>query len=399
MASRWWEPPRLYSTRNEAGERKVTWLELFYDLVYVATIIQLGDLLSHDVSPLGFLEFAALFVPIWWSWTGMMFYFNRFIVDDVWHRLMVFAQILAIALLAVSVSTAFEEGATRFALAYFLIRVVLVILYVRAGQAIPEARTLARRFAGGYAMGASIWLLSIFVPSPWRFAIWLLAMGVDLAASLRPATRRLAAVQVPPDVPHMAERYGLFTLIVFGESFLKVTNYASEEPLGVQAAIFGVLGLTIAFSLWWLYFDDVAGAEPVRRPTPTYFWIYTHFPLALGITALAVGITKLVLLEPGAALAVPYRWLLCGSVAITLVAIAILDEVTVRSDELLDNGTRALYRIAAAGIIVLLAAFGGGLPPLVLVGLVALACVAQVVLDFRTAPLPQTREGAIALED
>ena len=80
-------PPRLHRASAGAHERKITWLELFYDLVYVATLIQIGNALSEDITLNGFLRFAIVFIPVWWAWTGITFYMNRFVVDDLWHRL------------------------------------------------------------------------------------------------------------------------------------------------------------------------------------------------------------------------------------------------------------------------------------------------------------------------
>jgi low temperature requirement protein LtrA len=91
--------PRL----NTDAHLKVTWLELFYDLVYVATIVQLGNKLSDNLSLEGFFGFILLFVPIWWVWMGMTFYANRFVADDLPHHLLVFAQIFVVAVLAINV--------------------------------------------------------------------------------------------------------------------------------------------------------------------------------------------------------------------------------------------------------------------------------------------------------
>ncbi|MCB0157354.1 MAG: low temperature requirement protein A, partial [Caldilineaceae bacterium] len=94
MTHRLLAPPRLHQAAH--GEvRKVTWLELFYDLVYVAVLIQLGNILSDDVSPVGLMRFVVLFVPVWWAWTGITFYMNRFVADDVVHRLLIYLQIVA----------------------------------------------------------------------------------------------------------------------------------------------------------------------------------------------------------------------------------------------------------------------------------------------------------------
>jgi low temperature requirement protein LtrA len=91
MLNRWFHAPRLHAP--ERGEaRKVIWQELFYDLIYVAALIQLGTALSDNVTLSGALTFAGLFVPIWYTWTGFTFYNNRFIVDDFLDRMLVFVQ-------------------------------------------------------------------------------------------------------------------------------------------------------------------------------------------------------------------------------------------------------------------------------------------------------------------
>lgn len=94
----WLQPPRLrISEDDEAQPRHATWLELFYDLVFVVAVSQLAHNLSKDVSLTGFLSFAALFVPVWWAWIGTTFYANRFDSDDVLRRLLMGLQMLAIA--------------------------------------------------------------------------------------------------------------------------------------------------------------------------------------------------------------------------------------------------------------------------------------------------------------
>ena len=218
-----WRPPYLHAERHSEEPRRVTWLELFYDLVYVATVIQMGNLLSHNVSWLGFLEFVALFIPIWWSWTGITFYMNRFVVDDLWHRLLIFLQIFAIATLGLSVQGAFGDLGSQFALAYVIIRLLLIIMYARAWIYIESARPVIVGFIRGFTFSSLLWLISVFVPAPWNYLIWALGMGIDLLTPFLPGTRehlRLA----PADLEHLAERYGIFTIIVLGESFIKIIN-------------------------------------------------------------------------------------------------------------------------------------------------------------------------------
>lgn len=375
-----WQLPRLHKAHEGKEERKITWLELFYDLVYVATIIQLGNVLSHNVSLLGFLGFVALFIPIWWSWTGITFYLNRFVVDDVWHRLLIFTQIFAIAILAISVDEATGERASQFALAYVGVRVVLVGLYLRAGWHVEHARPLTNRYAWGFSLAALIWLISAFLPSPFRYILWVAGMAVDFGVAVSPGTRKLHGL-LPPDVPHMSERYGLFTIIVLGEAFVKVISGASEEQLGLSSAIFGIFGLAVACSLWWLYFDDVAGA--VIRPAglAPYIWIYSHLPLAIGLVAFAVGIKELIV-HPGEAFEDKYRWLICGAIALCLVFIALIDLVTTKAGKPLDSKVRARFLFGSAAVVLLLAIVGVWLAPIIFIALVALACAAPIIIDL-----------------
>ncbi len=379
MASTRWLPPRLHTAHAGEHERKVTWLELFYDLVYVAAIIQLGNTLSNDVSWGGFIRFVALFIPIWWSWTGITFYVNRFVVDDVVHRLLIFTQIGFIAVMAMSTQDAFGALGQQFVLAYVGIRAILIILYVRAYRHLPEGRPLTRRYAIGFSLAAGIWLLSAFVPPPARYALWILGMAADFAVPL--TSRRLNAL-LPPDVPHMAERYGLFTIIVMGEAFVKVISSAPDVPLAVQQLALGALGIVIAGCIWWLYFDDVAGAPVKPTGRAPYVWIYSHLPLAIGLTAFGVAMKKVIFLTGGEALPEKYRLLLGGALALYLVFGMLIDLATTRSHDTRPPRVRAAWRFGAAAAVALVAWSGASLGPVVFMAVAAAACLIPIIVDL-----------------
>lgn len=167
----WLQPPQLrIGEGKEQEHRHATWLELFYDLVFVVAVSQVAHNLYEDVSLTGFLGFAFLFMPIWWAWIGTTFYSNRFDSDDIGHRLLTGVQMIAIAALAVNIHHALSDTSGGFALAYAAGRAVLVVEYLRAAKHIPSARGLANRYATGFAIAAVIWLLSVFVPAPQRFS-------------------------------------------------------------------------------------------------------------------------------------------------------------------------------------------------------------------------------------
>lgn len=379
MASERWLPPRLHTANAGEHERKVTWLELFYDLVYVAAIIQLGNTLSNDVSWGGFIRFVALFIPIWWSWTGITFYVNRFVVDDLAHRLLIFTQIGFIAILAMSTQDAFGALGQQFVLAYVGIRAVLIVLYARAYRHVPAGRPLTRRYAIGFSLAAVIWLVSAFVPPPARYVLWLLAMTADFAV---PLTSRQLNALLPPDVPHMAERYGLFTIIVMGEAFVKVVSSAPVDPLTLQPLLLGALGLLIAGAVWWLYFDDVAGSPVKPTGRAPYVWIYSHLPLAIGLTAFGVGMKKVIFLHGGEALPEKYRLLLGGALVLYLVFGMLIDLVTTRSHNTRPPRTRAAWRFGAAAVVGVVTVLGASLPPVLFMAILAAAYVVPIAVDL-----------------
>ena len=94
--------------RKEEKERRATWLELFYDLVFVAVVSQLAENLDHNISLIGLLSFIALYVPVWFAWIGATFFATRFGTDDLAHRILTLLQMMAAAAMAVNVSHGFR---------------------------------------------------------------------------------------------------------------------------------------------------------------------------------------------------------------------------------------------------------------------------------------------------
>lgn len=364
---------------NTDVHRKVSWLELFYDLVYVATVVQLGNKLSEDVSDVGFLGFVLLFVPIWWVWMGTTFYANRFVADDLTHHLLIFAQIFVVSALAIHVFDGLGETSTGFALAYAAARGILVLMYLRAAHYVEAARPLARRYATGFAVAALIWLVSAFVPPPLRFVLWGIGLAVDFYTPLSPGSVRLQK-QLPPSPHHLPERMGLFTIIVFGESFIKVIGGFSGHEIEFERLIVALLGLILVGSLWWVYFQNVA-ERAVNWSRGAQIWLYTHLPLQLGLVALAVGVYKLVTIhEEG--LPDKYRLLISGAVAISLVSISVIEMFTVKSEGERQGRPEFYLRIAGAVAVLLIGVFGGGLDEMVVMLLLAVIGFAQVAFDL-----------------
>ncbi len=386
MRNRWFHAPRLHSP-GPGEEKRVGWIELFYDLVYVAAIIQLGNGLSYHPDLYGFLGFAALFAAIWYAWTSFTFYSNRFDVDDLLHRVLVFVKMFGIASMAVLAPGVFEGRTQGFALAYTLVRVTVIAFYVRAYLHADRGRALSGRYAIGFSIGALFWLASAFAPKPWVWVLWVAGFAIELSAPITGKARELN-YQHPPDAAHLSERFGLLTIIVLGESFVKVLTdlAAASEVAGWETAAMGGVALLVTCSVWWIYFDDVVHSRIRQRPAARLLWLYAHLPLAIGVTSLGVGIKKAVAANPDVALETA-RWILGGSLGLVFLAVAVLDWVTERDESTLDDAARVWMRLGSAAAILALTAAGDLIPNWLFLTLIATVSVAQVVADLMIAPL------------
>jgi low temperature requirement protein LtrA len=383
-------PPTLRSGYDREEERHATWLELFYDLVFVGAVSQLASSLNDDYSPLGVLKFSALFVPIWWAWAGHTFYLTRFDSDDLGRRFLTMIQIVAVASLAVHAPEALGKTSAGFALSYAAVRFMLVAEYLRAARYIPDVRVLTNRYCLGFGLAASLWALSALVTPPWRFWLWGLAVIVDFLAPL--SAGELHA-RFPPHLMHLPERFGLFTIIVIGEAVVSVVMGVGKHGLDFVSGMMGIMGLLIAYSLWWGYFEGAKGAATLTLLSPgrvhTYqLWLYSHIPLVLGTTSTAVGVKHLIALSPGQKLSGFEGWVLSCSVGISVVALSLIllatNPVKVKTDF---RRILTLYAIIAilgmsTGVL------SNTLPGVAILAILTSLCFIQILVSICITPFP-----------
>jgi low temperature requirement protein LtrA len=386
-------------------ERHVTWLENFYDLIVAIIVFQLSRNLNEYVSLYGFLSFVALFIPVVWSWVGVTFYSTRFETDDLAHRLLMLLQIAAAVFMAVSVPDGLGKNSSWFALSYAIMRTILVIEYLRTRRHVPAARQLTTRYSIGFSIAAGIWFASIFVPPPIRLIFWVIGLGVDIGTPLLFA--RQLSVQFAPHIHHLPERLGSFTIIVLGISILGVVDGIAAHNWTVSSMISAGLGLSIAFSLWWTYFDTVDGSEiralrENKRIGIYVTWLYIHFPLLIGFTAFGVSIEHVVLSDQALALSSSEKWLLCISTFLCLLTLGVIQMTSamttpdpISSSSSLANSKKsttyiaAIYSLVAAIAVLLLGVIlkdGILMLPAFLIGIMAIACTGQVILDLKRHP-------------
>lgn len=377
-----WQPPRL-RIEEEHEERRATWLELFYDLVFVVAIAELSHNLSKDVSLGGFIGFVALFIPIWWCWIGATFYATLFDTDDLGDRLLTLLQMSIIIALTVNLHHGLSTSSQGFAIAYIAARCILILQYLIAGHHVPEARPLTNWYIKGCSIGAVFWLVSLFVPIPWRFGCWALGLIVEFITPL--GTGHLA-VQIPPNMSHVPERMGLFTIIVLGESMAAVVRGVAGKQWDTSSILTAVLGVSIAFSFWWLYFDSVDSSplETMKAGKIKIFltWLYSHLFLAIGLAAIGVGVEHIIAKSGFDILPRNERWLFCGAVTLSFMVLSVINFTTCVLDKIHKGRILSAYRLGAGSFVLFLAIAGNNLSSVVLITLVAGACMVTVVLDL-----------------
>ena len=386
-------PPRLLTIKS-GGKRHATWTELFYDLVFVVAVAGLASRLLHNVSWGGAVAFIGLFVPLWWAWVSFTFYADRYDTDDAGQRLMAMVQIAAIAFMAVSISGEVADSSIAYALSYVLARIALIAMYARARRHVAETRELVTGYLTGFSIELIPWIVSVFVPTPWRYALW--AIGLIISWYTIWAVRKIQA-KVPLDVSHLPERFGLFTILVLGESITAVVAGLSHHEWATLLTITGAVAIIVATGLWWMYFDNQEGSVVRRDPSlrrawkPTV-WIYSHLPLVMSLTAVGVGLDLAVEHDPSSALGDADRWLLVASVAGAMLSMALIHIATQSATG--SHELKARVRLILAAALLLVGLFGGGALPTVIVALVAVIVAIGVGSDILFAELESRAAAA-----
>ncbi|MFJ4253601.1 low temperature requirement protein A [Microbacterium sp. NPDC090003] len=270
-------------------------LELFFDLVFVVAVSTASAQLHHALSAghlqHGIISYAMLFFAIWWAWMNFTWFATAFDTDDWLYRVTTIVQMSGVLVLAAGIPSAFEQG--RFALVvvgYVVMRIAMVAQWLRASRAAGPLRRATRRYAVGIAAVQVLWILFLLVPEgPLQLVAFVAFALLEMSIPVFAEHER----QTPWHPHHITERYGLFTLIVLGESLLASANAIIEALHEAESFVpfisISVLTLVVTASLWWIYFWP-EHHRAVGSFGSSLRYGYTHYVIFAAAAAFSAGI-------------------------------------------------------------------------------------------------------------
>jgi len=221
------------------------------------------------------------------------------------------------------------------------------------------------------------------VPEPARFALWAVALTIDLAT---PWMVRRQQATVPLDDSHLPERFGLFMILVLGESLAAIVTGLGDRGWSGSPMVATVLGLSLATLLWWMYFDNAEGSVVRRRNIerrtwrPTG-WIYTHLPLAAALAMVGVALDQAIVGAGEGPMDGAQRWLLLGGVSVALLSMALIQIASLSHPQGSVNRAIAINRVAAVPFLAVIGLLAEADPVWILGGATG-ACVAVLIADM-----------------
>ena len=376
---------RIHTVPSVAEEGGSTWLQLFFDLVYVAILVELGNRLSYDFTLHGLLEFALIFIPVWLSWLEFVNYGRHFPVDDIGQRLLTILYMAAMLLLAFEIHAMTGATAGIFFLSYAFSKFILALMYARAWIIFPNYREMTGHFAAGFIIGGLLWI-GVALVSPLN--IWLLGLATAISVLMpliihlfRKLRGQSDLILPPTKHQYMLHRFGELTIIVLGEFFIKLATSTDLRELRVLNLYFGLCLLGISVSIWWLYFDHLKHASLQTAGSHIGVWIYSHYPFLAAIIAYGVVGNMIFSTAPRAPLAQDQRLLFTTALALALLAYGAIEWASREKEEPLYRQPQPWARIGGAAGLLALGIWGGTVNAGFMVTIVVSILLFQVGLD------------------
>ena len=362
----------------EEAEQEVTALELFFDLVFVFAITQVTAFLYHDPSWRRLPEALAILMVLWFAWSGYVWLGNTAGTDEGAIRVVLLVAMVPVLIASLAVPHAFGRDALAFGIALLFVRALHLAAYGVLARDDPPLRGVVVRLSRTMLPASAFLVLAGLLSGPGRAFCWIAALAIDYGGLILSGTRDW---RVEPS--HFTERHGLMIIIALGESIVAVGVGAASLGLDAGVIVGVALGLAVAASLWWAYFDVVAkvAERRLRQSAPVErakiardSYTYLHLPMVAGVVLFAFGV-KTTLADAHAHLATLPAAALCGGVALYLLALSAFKRRNI--------GSFNFPRLVAAAVLAALAPVVTTLPALLSLALVALIACTLIAYEVR----------------
>ena len=287
--------------KGSKNESKVSFVELFFDLVFVFSISQLAHSLAENFTPLGALEAVMLIFAIWWVWVFTAWVTNWLDPDRMPVRIMLFVLMFAGLILSSAIPDAFGEKAIFFAGAYVFMQVGRSLFTVYALKNVsPANHRNFLRITSWLVLSGVFWIVGALMEGEMRLGLWLVALVIEYSAPALgfrvPGLGKSTAADWDVSGAHLAERCALFIIICLGEAVLQAGQTFAEQPVSPLIIMVFITAFVGTVALWWIYFqfgheraahriehDDMPGSLARQAFT------YAHIPILAGIILSVVG--------------------------------------------------------------------------------------------------------------
>jgi low temperature requirement protein LtrA len=373
--------------RSRDSHARVTFVELFFDLVFVFAVTQLSHRLLEHMTLAGALQTLLLLMAVWWVWMYTCWFTNWIDPDKPAVRMLLFALMLAGLLMSAAIPNAFGHEGLLFAIAYAFIQVgrsAFMVFATRSHDAVNHRNF--QRITTWLAISAVFWIAGGLASGAERVTAWLFALTLEIAGPFVgyfvPGIGRSNTTDWKVDGAHMAERCALFVIIALGESILVTGATAASLPAttaSISAFIVAFLG---SVAMWWIYFNigaergsrEIAGSiDPGRQARAVY--TYFHIPIVAGIVVCAVA-DEITIAHPAGHAELPAAMALLGGPALYLLGNVFFKRASAKN--------YPLSHLVGLGMLVLIAPFALLLTPLALGTATTVVLITVAVWETRS---------------
>lgn len=286
----------MHNTKYFEPNRRATWLELFFDLIFVVAIGDVTHILSHThdghLDTLQFWQYVLIFIPLWWIWASHTMYANRFDADDRKHRVATLFIMFLLIIISGLIDQRFLASFDVIIVCYACSKYIVAMMYFVSKYRHEESEAVTTAVGWVIVAGTTISLASILFPAPQRYVVFYLGILFDLIVFIFFLPRRLQGI--PAHTEHLIERVGLLTLIMLGESVISLSTGLANISWSVERLMTAATGFVTISSIWWVYFDSFHLLSKQKLATG-HSVLYSHFFVFIGLSILASMIRHAIL--------------------------------------------------------------------------------------------------------